>query len=347
MAIKNKIKIAMKSAIRAAGFELKRLPKHRRPADRPKARAGDAKAIEYDTPLFASDQFRIEMAASCRDADNIPKVEDAGAVVIENGIPVQIMHNGVRVIAGGYPPGGWMMELIKRLRGHHEPQEEAVFHAVMKYMPSNATSLEFGGHWSYYSLWFLQGFAETRRAFVIEPDPNNLSVGRQNAAINGCPIFFTQGFVGSKSEPQFHFTTETAGSIPLPMIRIPDFLERNQIETLDLMHSDSQGVEFEVLQTCEAFLRAGKIRFVIVSTHRQIYSRDPLTHQRCLHLLRHFGGRILAEHDVHESFSGDGLIAAYFGRERIEWADVPLSYNRYSTSLFRNPLFDLSLAQAI
>src|SRR6516225_7065513 len=119
MAIKNKIKIAMKSAIRAAGFELKRLPKHRRPADRPKARAGDAKAIEYDTPLFASDQFRIEMAASCRDADNIPKVEDAGAVVIENGIPVQIMHNGVRVIAGGYH-GEWMMELIKRLRGHHE-----------------------------------------------------------------------------------------------------------------------------------------------------------------------------------------------------------------------------------
>lgn len=72
---------------------------------------------------------------------------------------------------------------------------------------------------------------------------------------------------------------------------------------------------------------------------------DPLTHQRCLALLRELGGRILVEHDVQESFSGDGLIVAYFGREAIDWTDIPLSYNRYSTSLFRNPLYDLARAQ--
>jgi hypothetical protein len=35
------------------------------------------------------------------------------------------------------------------------------------------------------------------------------------------------------------------------------------------------------------------------------------------------GGTILAEHDVHESFNGDGLIAAYFGREPLEWKEPP------------------------
>lgn len=302
-------------------------------------------ALEHITPIHANERFRIEMTVACRDADKIPKVEGAGTVVTENGTSVQIMHNGVRVVAGGYY-GKWMMEIIERLRGHHEPQEEAVFHAVLKYISSHATILEFGAHWSYYSLWFLHEFVETRRAFAIEPDPNYLSVGRQNAAINGCPISFTQGFVGPKSEPDVPFITETAGTITLPMIRISDFLETNQIETLDLMHCDSQGAELAALQSCEALLRAGKIRFVIVSTHIHFISGDPLTHQRCLHLIREFGGRILAEHDVHESFSGDGLIAAYFGREPIDWVEVPLSYNRYSTSLFRNPLFELSLAQA-
>jgi hypothetical protein len=60
-------------------------------------------------------------------------------------------------------------------------------------------------------------------------------------------------------------------------------------------------------------------------------------------MLRDFGGTILAEHDVHESFSGDGLIAAYFGAEPIEWSEPPISRTRYSTSLFRNPIYDLVL----
>jgi hypothetical protein len=63
-------------------------------------------------------------------------------------------------------------------------------------------------------------------------------------------------------------------------------------------------------------------------------------------MLEAFGGRILAEHDVHESFSGDGLIAAYFGKEPIEWQEPRISRNRYSTSLFRNPLYDLACSDA-
>ena len=59
-------------------------------------------------------------------------------------------------------------------------------------------------------------------------------------------------------------------------------------------------------------------------------------------MLQDFGGTILAKHDVNESFSGDGLIAACFGSEPLDGSEPPLSRNRYSTSLFRNPLYDFA-----
>ena len=45
---------------------------------------------------------------------------------------------------------------------------------------------------------------------------------------------------------------------------------------------------------------------------------------------------------MQESFSGDGLILAKFGPLPKDWKTPTLSYNRYSESLFRNPLYDLA-----
>ena len=74
---------------------------------------------------------RVAMTTSCRDADSIPKVRDAGQVLQVDGDLVQVMHNGVRVAAGAYH-GEWMSRIIAELRGHHEPQEERLFHEPAK-----------------------------------------------------------------------------------------------------------------------------------------------------------------------------------------------------------------------
>lgn len=97
-----------------------------------------------------------------------------------------------------------------------------------------------------------------------------------------------------------------------------------------------------MLDSCEALFRAGRIGWVFVSTHSHHIAGDALMHQRCLARLRQFGALIEAEHDVHESFSGDGLIVARFGPPPPGWTRVPLSRNRYSESVFRNPLHDLA-----
>lgn len=123
---------------------------------------------------------------------------------------------------------------------------------------------------------------------------------------------------------------------------MPGLLRDRGLRRLDLLHCDTQGAETAVIASSEPLFRNHTIRFLMVSTHSHHISGDPLTHQRCLAMVQAFGGRVLAEHDVHESYSGDGLIAAYFGAEPLYWNEPPISRNRYSTSLFRNPLYDLA-----
>jgi FkbM family methyltransferase len=292
-------------------------------------------AIKSDDPS----RFRIELTASCRDCDALPKAVGAGQ--IDASTRVQIMHNGIRVVAGGYH-GDWMAEVIERLNGHHEPQEEVAFHSILAHVPSRATMLELGGFWSYYSLWFLNEAPETRRAIVLEPDPVHLDVGQRNAALNVAKgIEFLQASVGLQSSEPRPFQSESSGTVIIPQVSVPDLLAARSIDHLDILHCDTQGAELDVIRSCETLLRHRDIDFAVFSTHAHQISGDPLTHQRCLSLVRDFGGRILAEHDVHESFSGDGLIAAYFGERQLDWVAPKMSYNRYSNAIFPNPLHDL------
>jgi len=201
--------------------------------------------------------------------------------------------------------------------------------------------IKLGGFWCYYSLWFLSHFPAERRAIVVEPDPKHMAVGQANARLNRRAIDFLQASAGATYIAQQDFKAEASGLFTLPQVSVEYLLEKYAIANLDILHCDIQGAETVVLDSCRELFREKRIRFCVVSTHVHHISGDPLTHQRCLGILTEAGGRILAEHDVHESFSGDGLIAAYFGDAPIEWPNLPISYNRYSASLFRNPLFDL------
>lgn len=305
----------------------------------------DPRALEAAVPRVRTLEERILIATRCRDADVLPRAPNAGAVVEEaDGTRVQIMHNGIRVVAGGYY-GDWMQELIQRCRGVHEPQEEVLFAEVVKHLPDDASMLELGGYWSFYSVWFQHG-APRRRSVVVEPDPVHIEVGRANARLNGCAPIFVNAFVGGRSAPPAPFATERSGTIDLPCVSVPDLMATHGIDRLDLLHCDTQGAELTVIESCATLAAAGRLRWLVVSTHVDYISGDPLTHQRCLATLRAMGAVILAEHDVHESFSGDGLILAKFGAVPPDWRTPALSYNRYSESLFRNPLYDLAEARA-
>ncbi len=281
------------------------------------------------------------MTLSCLDCETIPKVEGAGRVSDSESGRVQLMHNGLRVVHGGYY-GDWMAEIIEGLRGHHEPQEEFVFDAVLRRIDGPAPAMvELGCFWAYYSLWFLSSFADGV-AIAVEPDPDHLAIGRRNAELNGLAPRFHRAAAGSESGAELELPSELhPGTIHrAPIMTVDDLMTSHDLDRLDLLHMDIQGHELQALQATEAHVRSGTIRFVIVSTHHHYISGDALTHQRCLEWLVEVGAHIIAEHTVAESFSGDGLIAASFD-DRDRDFTIDLSRNRASTSLFESPEHDL------
>ena len=117
-------------------------------------------------------------------------------------------------------------------------------------------------------------------------------------------------------------------------------LDRFQLPHLDLLFADVQGAEWPLLEGGRDLLAEGRVRFVMASTHHHVISGDPLTHYRCLELLRELGAHIIVEHTVAESYSGDGLIVASFD-PRDHDLQVCVSRCRAGDSWFGDPLVDL------
>ena len=284
------------------------------------------------------------MAVGCRDADPVPKVRGAGRIVsLPDGRRVQTMHNGVRVVVDGYY-GAWMTQLIERCSGHHEPQEERIFHEVVSRLPPGGTILELGAFWAYYSIWFLRA-APGRRAILVEPDPARMAVGEANLALNNVRAEVVQGFLGKEPGEVRPFPTRGIRNTGASLRGSLCAVGRARHQRLTILHCDAQGAELSVLQQLASLLQARRVDWLFLSTHHHSISGDPLTHQRCLAFLRSLGAQIEVEHDVQESFSGDGLICARFAEAPAGWRAPRISYNRASESLFRHPLYDLALAQ--
>jgi FkbM family methyltransferase len=285
---------------------------------------------------------RISLTVACRDTDGLPKVPGAGDV--HDG--VQLMHNGVRILEGGYY-GEWMTEVIRRLRGHHEPQEEVAFHAILERLAATAgpspAMIELGSFWAYYSLWFLHRIPGGR-AFLVEPDPAYLEIGRRNFELNGVDGTFHQAAVGADRGGPIPFECESDGiTRPVSIEGLRSLLDRFKLDRVDLLFSDVQGAEWPLLQGGRDLLTDGRVRFLVVSTHHHLISGDPLTHQRCLGLLQEAGAHVIVEHTVAESYSGDGLIVVSFDEQDRD-LHVVTSRCRVGHSWFGDPLVDLETA---
>ena len=277
---------------------------------------------------------RVALTISCRDADILPKVEGAGQVFESPHGPVQRMHNGVDVPHLGYF-GDWMAEIIEALDGHHEPQEELAFARILERIDRpDPVIVELGCFWAYYSTWFLRSFPDGT-AVACEPDPEHLEVGRQTARINGVDIRFEQAAGGASDDDVLDLPSwNHPGTVHrVPVRTVPTLVEEHGLDRIDVLHLDIQGSELAVLESCRGLVEQERIRFVVVSTHHHTISGDPLTHQRCLDLVRSLGGHVIAEHTVLESFSGDGLLVASFD-DVDRGFEVELSRARTTEALF-------------
>lgn len=233
-------------------------------------------------------QKRIDDVKSCPDNINIPRVENAGKVVRGK----QIMHNGLRIQLGSYYGPEVARQLLVN-EGVHEPQEEYAFQEVLKGMVDGATMIELGSFWAFYSMWF-NSKVKNARNFMVEPDKFNLGFGKLNFKLNNLQGDFTNAFVSSKSDE--NTSPET--------ICIEDFVIKNNIEFIDILHSDIQGYELEMLKGADKLLNLHKIGYLFISTHSNEI------HFKCVEMLKNKNYIILTNINLNETFAIDGLIVA-------------------------------------
>lgn len=297
-------------------------------------------------PALADARRRIELTVAVRDTDVLPKVPEAGVVKDHDGTRVQVMHNGLLIEEGCYYGEG-TTEIIERLRGHHEPQEEPVFHAVVERLRTDPDEhpamVELGSFWAYYSLWFRHALG-AGECVMVEPDPSNLAAGERNFALNGYQGRFVRAAVGRRHGGTIRLPTESDGRLrEVPVVTLDGLMRDERLERASLVLCDAQGAELDVLRGGETAIRDGRIRFLFISTHHHSISGDPLTHQKCLGWLKDAGAHIVAEHTISESCSGDGLIVAAF-EPRDRDLQVPVTHVRARDSLFGEVEWELTPA---
>ena len=210
---------------------------------------------------------------------------DPLAGIVEDGLVW--LHNGNRVpVEGQHAYYGRFSDVLVINRGVHEPLEEYVFQEVLRVMPSEPTMLELGAYWGHYSMWMKRERPRSR-VFMVEPEPRNLEAGRANFARHAYDGTFIQAFVG---KGQFE---------------VDRFMSEQGYPRLNILHSDIQGFETEMLKGASESFSRGLIDFVFVSTHSQSL------HEMVLAELSNAGMRIEASSGyAFETTSFDGFVIA-------------------------------------
>lgn len=204
-----------------------------------------------------------------------------------------ILHNGNRVPAGGQQAYyGPFSQILVINRGVHEPLEEFVFQEVLRALPEAPLMIELGAYWAHYSMWFKQRRPKGM-SIMVEPDTNNLEVGRANFAANGFEGEFVQAEVG------------------LDKWELDPFVAERGLGHIDILHVDIQGAEIELIESGKAALAAALVDYLFVSTH------DQQLHQNVVRALEAHGYRVEAQADFDgQTTSSDGLVFASSPRAR-------------------------------
>lgn len=249
------------------------------------------KRFHHFFPKYNPNDFwrkRIKLVQSSPDNEKIKTVEGAGKVFSN----YQLMHNGLKITLGSYYDYGNTV-LLQSNKGIHEPQEEFVFQEVLKLLPKNATMMELGSFWAFYSMWFASTVYGAK-AFMIEPDPHKMNFGRLNFKLNNLKGTFDLGFISD----------ETNSKSSIPTYAVDYLMEKHKIKFLDILHSDIQGYELKMLHGATKALKEKKVGFIFISTHSN------QLHYDCIIYLKSLGYSILCSADLDETYSWDGLIVA-------------------------------------
>ena len=242
----------------------------------------------------------MDRVMQCKDTDYIPKVENAGEVIMKDEFKCQVMHNGVLIHEGCYHQA-WVTDIIKALKGHHEPQEEKLFYEVLNIVPKGGVMVECGSFWSYYSLWFHKEIEEAKN-IMIEPMPLKCELGKLNFELNNFDGEFINGYIGNQYNENSTFLDWDGARYDIPSVTIDHLFDKYYLEKIDVLHADIQNNEMTLLNGSINALTNKKIDYLFLGTHSY---NAPIVDR-----LESLGYHIVESFEVWETYFDDGLILA-------------------------------------
>ena len=213
------------------------------------------------------------------------------AGVVEDGLVS--LHNGLKVpIQGKGAYYGDFSNILIVNRGVHEPLEEYVFQRLLETLPRAPRMLELGAYWGHYSMW-LKKLRPQARVWLVEPLEKNLEAGRANFRSNGFDAEFIQATVGDDG------------------LQVDAFLGEQGISHLDVLHSDIQGWELQMIRGARQSLARASIDYVLISTHSQ------KLHDKVARELAAHGYRVEISSDFEGTTAHDGFMFATSPRKPL------------------------------
>lgn len=213
----------------------------------------------------------------------IDRVYNAGTTIEKN----VILHNGVCVpYYGDYAYYDNFSSILLYNRGVHEPLEEFIFQELIKKLPKSPSMIEMGAYWGHYSMW-LKKTKPKSTLTLIESNEHNLNVGKSNFKRLGFHADFICQKVGHNN------------------FSIDKFFKKQSINHLNLLHSDIQGYELEMIIDSKKSLSNHSIDYLMISTHSQ-----ELHYSVIDHLIKYnYNIEVSSDFD-NETTSCDGFILA-------------------------------------
>lgn len=195
----------------------------------------------------ADNDFTARFREIVSDPLNLVIKRDTRAGFVDRGFV--FLHNGLKVpISGPDAYYGEFSSILVINRGVHEPLEEFVFQEVLKRLPASPVMLELGAYWGHYSMWLKSVHADAI-VHLVESSAENLNSGIRNFETNGLTGFFVHASVGRGH------------------LLVDRYLHESGIDHLDVLHSDIQGFEAEMLEGCAGALTEHRIDHLFISTH--------------------------------------------------------------------------------
>ena len=116
------------------------------------------------------------------------------------------------------------------------------------------TMLELGSNQCFYSLLFKHLLGKTQtKCFMVEPKTKNLDIGKQHFAANNCEGTFYHAIIGKQKAVKDFLTTVILDDVPL--ITLSQIFEENSLKEIDVLHSDIDGFEVDLLKENERFVK--------------------------------------------------------------------------------------------